>query len=122
MPRIVFKSKCPACNNNSLIYWHHYGCSSYSTEYLYDDGEVYCDGCKKFFSIVDCSFDCGDYNNHKNKFLPFDITRIENILSAVATFPGNEEEDRKFRRKLKMNIRLKWKAKYGNDPDYDDYY
>ena len=114
MPRVLFTSKCPACNNNDNIIWHHKSCPKDSQEYIYDDGNIFCDGCRKTFCIIDCTFAC---NEHPNDFRAFDETRIENILSAVATFPGTESESKEFRRKLKRSIRQKWKEVYGCEPD-----
>ena len=118
MPKYIFKSKCPACDNNRIITWRHVGCPSYSKQYLDDEGDIYCDGCEKYFNFVDCTFAC---ENHTNDYKEIDFTRLEAIFSAVGTFPGNDNDAREFRRKLRKSLIQKWKQKHPFD-NIDYYY
>ena len=117
MTSYIFKSKCPACDNNSIITWHHVGCPLNSKQYLYENGSVYCNGCGRFNSFIDCCFNCG---NHSNGFRPIDISRLEAIFSAVGTFPGDDNDARQFRRRLRNNIIINWKIRHPFD-NIDDY-
>ena len=58
-----------------IITWVHYGCPINSKEYLYNDREIYFDGCKRYFNFID--------------FREIDFTGLESIFNVVGTFQGN---------------------------------
>ena len=113
-----FRSKCPSCDDNRILTWVHEGCPLFSQQYLFENGNIYCNGCNSFFNFVDCVFNCG---NHSNGYRPVDFSRLEAIFSAVGTFPGNDNDAREFRRKLRKNIKEKWRQKHPFD-NIDYYY
>ena len=114
----IFRSKCPACDDNRIFTWHHFGCPLFSLQFLYENGNIYCNGCNRFFNFVDCVFNCG---NHSNGFRPIDFSRLEAIFSAVGTFPGNDNDVRQFRRKLRKSIIESWNQRHPFN-GIDDYY
>ena len=114
----IFRSKCPACDDNSIVTWQHVGCPLWSQQYLFENGNIYCTGCGRFNNIIDCYFNCG---KHSNGFRPVDTTRLEAIFSAVGTFPGDDNDARQFRRRLRNNIIINWKIRHPFD-NIDDYY
>ena len=118
MTSYIFKSKCPACDDNRILTWQHFGCPLWSKQYLYENGNIYCNGCNRIYNFVDCYFNCG---NHSNGFRPIDLSRLEAIFSAVGTFPGDDNDARQFRRKLRRNIIISWKIRHPFD-NIDDYY
>ena len=127
MPKYIFKSKCPACDNNRIITWHHAGCPSYSKQYLDDEGDIYCDGCDSYFDFCDCTFSC---ESHTNDYREIDLTRLEAIFSVALTMPIAGCNAREFRKNLIRSIRRRWQEKhpfddeddedFGNDEDDED--
>ena len=73
--KIIYRSKCPFCENtNEFIRWSHSGCQN-SYFYLDTFGDLTCSECYKVANLLEMQFACSshsrdyprfDYNNQLN--------------------------------------------------------
>ena len=70
---IKFVTKCPFCDNNEWITWHHVGCPSSYDQNINIKGKIRCD-CNSSFHILDAEFNCKSQehlNEHGDKYVGF---------------------------------------------------
>jgi hypothetical protein len=80
LPGYPFVSKCPACENNENITWHH-ACDS-GLEKIDDEGNIHCEKCSLDRFLMELKYDCGQHNN---QFLEPNWKRTIYAISQLAT-------------------------------------
>lgn len=92
MSSIQFITKCPFCDNNSFITWHHVGCPSYYGQEIDIKGKISCD-CGDSFHILDCEFDCGNHGDQYREFTRKNqIRKIAIMVGKMKNCTSNFED------------------------------
>ena len=103
--RVIFRSKCPHCDNGKLITWIHRGCGR---EYHLDtDGYLNCD-CGVKNDLLDMHFCCNDCC--KPEKFPGKI-QFENLCGYI--FHKIDNLDVEFKIKLYDNVASRYHGRYG---------
>ena len=82
--RIIFRSKCPSCENtNEFIKWSHSGCQN-SYYYLDTFGDLTCSECHQAANLLQMGFACyshslyyADYNNQLKTIINLIIKKMD---------------------------------------------
>ena len=99
--RIIFRSKCPSCENtNEFIRWSH-SCSQSSYFYLDTFGDLTCNECHQVANLLQMRFECSthslyyaDYNN-----------QLKTIINLIIKKMDIDDDD--FKAELLYNIAIR---------------
>jgi len=105
--KIIFRSKCPFCDNNDeFIEWKHSGCQD--IEYLYTDGDITCGECNKIFNLLDIRFSCPECA--KNAFQDYNsYNELKTIINLILKKMDIDDD---FKVELLYNITIRWHKRY----------
>ena len=85
MSKYLFKTFCPACNDEKIISWCHdsktCGGDRYIDEYLY----LHCDKCNDETFIFNTTFNCGKHDSRKPDY--FSVFRALRYLGTMQNVP-----------------------------------
>lgn len=105
---ISFITKCPFCDNNNWITWHHVGCPISYNQTIDIKGNIKCD-CYKQFNILDAEFNCGNEEHikkHGDKYVGFNR---KNQIRKIAVMIGKMQNcSTNFEDTLIDNVLVEW--------------
>ena len=106
-----FITKCPFCDNNNWITWHHVGCPILYNQTIDIKGNIKCD-CNSKFNILDAEFNCGNEEHikkHGDKYVGFtrknEIRKISVMIGKMQNCSTNFEDT------LIDNVLVEWEKR-----------
>ena len=106
-----FITKCPFCDNNNWITWHHVGCPILYNQTIDIKGNIKCD-CNRKFNILDAEFNCGNEEHikkHGDKYVGFtrknEIRKISVMIGKMQNCSTNFEDT------LIDNVLVEWEKR-----------
>ena len=78
MPKYLFRTFCPACNNGEIISWCHDSKTCGGARYIDEDLYLHCDKCNDKTFIFNSTFNCGKHDSRKPDF--FSVVNALSIL------------------------------------------
>ena len=101
--RIIFRSKCPSCENtNEFIKWSHSGCQN-SYYYLDTFGDLTCSECHQVANLLEMRFKCSDHSCCRAR--PFDNNQLKTIINLIEKQMDIDDDD--FKAELLHNIAIR---------------
>ena len=103
--RIIFRSKCPSCENtNEFIKWSHSGCQN-SYYYLDTFGNLTCDECHKVANLLQMRFVCSSHSSYQ-ACLDYN-NQLKTIINLIIKKMDLDDDD--FKAELLYNIAIRYK-------------
>ena len=106
-----FITKCPFCDNNNWITWHHVGCPFSYNQTIDIKGNIKCD-CNRKFNILDAEFNCGNEEHikkHGDRYVGFtrrnEVRKISVMLGKMHNCSTNFEDT------LIDNVLVEWEKR-----------
>ena len=106
-----FITKCPFCDNNNWITWHHVGCPFSYNQTIDIKGNIKCD-CNRKFNILDAEFNCGNEEHikkHGDKYVGFtrknEVRKISVMIGKMQNCSTNFEDT------LIDNVLVEWEKR-----------
>ena len=106
-----FITKCPFCDNNNWITWHHVGCPILYNQTIDIKGNIKCD-CNSKFNILDAEFNCGNEEHikkHGDRYVGFtrknEIRKISVMIGKMQNCSTNFEDT------LIDNVLVEWEKR-----------
>ena len=103
--RIIYRSKCPFCENtNEFIKWSHSGCQN-SYYYLNKFGDLTCSECHQVANLLEMQFAC---SSHSRDYPRFDYNnQLKTIINLIIKKMDLDDDD--FKAELLYNIAIRYK-------------
>ena len=104
--RIIFRSKCPSCENpNEFIKWSHPSCEN-SYYYLDTFGDLTCSECYRVANLFQMRFHCSHV--HSSYQAGFDLNnQLKTIINLIVKKMDIDDDD--FKAELLYNIAIRYK-------------
>ena len=106
-----FITKCPFCDNNNWITWHHVGCPILYNQTIDIKGNIKCD-CNIKYNILDAEFNCGNEEHikkHGDRYVGFtrknEIRKISVMIGKMQNYSTNFEDT------LIDNVLVEWEKR-----------
>ena len=104
--RIIFRCKCPSCENtNEFIRWSH-SCSQNSYFYLDTFGDLTCNECHQVANLLLMVFACSNCNSCYKSF-PDANNQLKTIINLIIKKLDLDDDD--FKAELLYNIAIRYK-------------
>ena len=98
--RIIYRSKCPFCENtNEFIKWSHCSCSQNSYYYLDTFGDLTCNECHQVANLLQMRFCCPGHSYQDNNHL-------KTIINLIIKKMDIDDDD--FKAELLYNIAIRY--------------
>ena len=106
--RIIFRSKCPSCENtNEFIKWSHPGCQN-SYYYLDTFGDLTCSKCDdRVGNLLEMRFKCSTHTSHSYYQACYDNNHLKTIINLIIKKMDIDDDD--FKAELLYNIAIRYK-------------
>ena len=106
--RIIFRSKCPYCENtNEFIRWSHSGCEN-SDYYLDTFGDLTCSECqRRVGNLLEMRFSCPSQDHYRYQARPDDNIQLKTIINLIVKKMDIDDDD--FKAELLYNIAIRYK-------------
>ena len=104
MSEIIFRSKCPYCENtNEFINWSHSGCQN-SYYYLNKFGDLTCSECHQVANLLQMRLAC---SSHSRDYARFDYNnQLKTIINLIIKKMDIDDD---FKAELLYNIAIRYK-------------
>ena len=103
--RIIFRSKCPSCENtNELIRWSHYACSQNSYFYLDTFGDLTCNECHQVANLSQMRFKCSSHSCYQARL--DDNNHLKTNINLIIKKMDIDDDD--FKAELLYNIAIRY--------------
>ena len=103
--RIIYRSKCPYCENpNEFIKWSHYSCKN-SYYYLDKFGDLTCSECHQVANLLEMRFGCPGHD-HYQAGLDYN-NQLKTIINLIIKKMDLDDDD--FKAELLYNIAIRYK-------------
>ena len=104
--RIIFRSKCPFCENtNEFIKWSHSRCQN-SYYYLDTFGVLTCSECYQVTNLLQMRFNCPRYSCYQAAGSD-DNNQLKTIINLIVKKMDIDDDD--FKAELLYNIAIRYK-------------
>ena len=104
LKKIIFRSKCPSCENtNEFIKWSHSGCEN-SYYYLDTFGDLTCSECHQVANLLEMQFACPS-QDHYQAGLDYN-NQLKTIINLIIKKMDIDDD---FKAELLYNIAIKYK-------------
>ena len=101
--KIIFRSKCPSCENtNEFIRWSH-SCSQNSYFYLDTFGDLTCNECHQVANLLQMRFSCPSDSRYQ---ACFDYNKLKTIINLIIKKMDIDDDD--FKAELLHNIAIRY--------------
>ena len=105
--KIIFRSKCPSCENtNEFIRWSH-SCSQNSYYYLDTFGDLTCNECHQVANLLQMRFECSTHTSHSYYQACYDNNHLKTIINLIIKKMDIDDDD--FKAELLYNIAIRYK-------------
>ena len=102
--RIIFRSKCPSCENtNEFIEWSHSDCQN-SYYYLDTFGDLTCSECHQVANLLQMRFKCSSHSCYQA--CSDANNKLETIINLIKTKMDLDDDD--FKAELLHNIAIRY--------------
>ena len=102
--RIIFRSKCPSCENtNEFIRWSHKSCQ-YSYFYLDTFGDLTCSECHKVANLSQMRFECSSHSCYYACL--YNNNQLKTIINLIIKKMDIDDDD--FKAELLHNIAIRY--------------
>ena len=101
--RVIFRSKCPSCENtNEFIKWSHLGCQN-SYYYLDTFGDLTCSECHKVANLLLMRFGCSCHSHYQACL--DDNNQLKTIINLIIKKMDIDDD---FKAELLYNIAIRY--------------
>ena len=104
--KIIFRSKCPSCENtNEFIRWSH-SCSQNSYYYLDTFGDLTCSECqRRVGNLLEMQFACSFQYHSSYQARPDDNNQLKTIINLIIKKMDIDDD---FKAELLYNIAIRY--------------